>query len=183
MSAATDSGFVYTVGAAVSIALVTAAGTQLFARLRDAAERRRNRYAGVVQTLVAWVEFPYRIRRRVDDEPVTLAALAALGHQLQEQLAGDQAWVVAENRHVGRTYLEVRSAIGAEVGPAASEAWALPAASKPTDMVLGNWGPGKLAAEQVARLEECIAHRFGWRRLRAALLSGSKGQRVAPAKA
>jgi transposase len=50
-------------------------------------------------------------------------------------------------------------------------------------MVLGNWGPGKLAAEQVARLEECIAHRFGWRRLRAALLSGSKGQRVAPAKA
>lgn len=168
MSAATDSGFVYTVGAAVSIALVTAAGTQFFAHLRDAAERRRNRYVEVVQTLVTWVEFPYRIRRRVDDHQATLAVLAALGHQLQEQLAGDQAWVLTENRRVGATYLEVRRAISADVGPAASEAWSLPAASRPADMVLGDWGPGKSAALQIARLEECISHRFGWRRLRAA---------------
>lgn len=167
MSVATDSGFVYTVGTAVSIALVTAAGTQFFTRLRDAAERRLNRYVEVVQTLVAWVEFSYRIRRRVDDDPATLAALAALGHKLQEQLAGDQAWVLAESRRVGATYLEVRRAISAVVGPAASEAWSLPAASRPGDMVLGDWGPGKSAAVQIARLEECISHRFGWRRLRA----------------
>ena len=92
MSNTANSEFIYTVGSSVSIALTTAAGTQFFARLRDAADRRRTRYAEIVQTLVAWVEFPYRIRRRVDDEPATLSALAALGHFLQEQLAGDQAW-------------------------------------------------------------------------------------------
>jgi len=168
MSATTDSSFVYVVGSAVSIALVTAASTQFFAHLRDAAERRQNRYAQVVQTLVGWVEFPYRIRRRVNDDPDTLATLAELGHQLQEQLAGDQAWVLAENRRVGATYLKVRSMISADVGPAASEAWCLDAATKPADMVLGDWGPGDAAAAQIQCLEESISHRFGWRRLRTA---------------
>jgi len=175
MNAATDSGFIYTVGAAVSIALLTAAGTQFFSRLRDAAEKRRSRYAEVVQTLVAWVEFPYRIRRRVDDELATLSALAALGHQLQEQLAGDQAWVMAENRRIGREYLGSRSVIDSYVGPSISDAWSLPAASKPIDMVLGNWGPSKFAAVEVARLEESITHRFGWRRVRRSLLFDLRG--------
>ncbi len=171
MSNTANSEFIYTVGSSVSIALTTAAGTQFFARLRDAADRRRTRYAEIVQTLVAWVEFPYRIRRRVDDEPATLSALAALGHFLQEQLAGDQAWVLAENRRVGLAYLATRRSIGAAVGPAASAAWSLPPVSRPEEMILGNWGPGALASAEISKLEQEITHRFGWKRLQAAFHS------------
>jgi hypothetical protein len=120
MITATVSGFSYAVGVAVTIALATAVGNQIISRLSDAADRRRDRYSDIVRTLVAWIEFPYRVRRRVDDEPVTLAGLAAIGHELQERLAGDQTWILAENHYVGRVYGEVRLAINKEVGPALS---------------------------------------------------------------
>jgi hypothetical protein len=42
-------------------------------------------------------------------------------------------------------------------------------------MVLGNWGPSKFAAVEVARLEESITHRFGWRRVRRSLLFDLRG--------
>jgi hypothetical protein len=162
------SGFAYAVGVAVTIALATAVGSQIISRLSDAADRRRERYSVLVRTLVAWIEFPYRVRRRVDDDPVTLAGLAALGHDLQERLAGDQAWVLSENARVGKTYVEVRRAINEEVGPAISDAWKLPPVSKPSEMVLGIWGPNAASAAHLQRLEASIGQRFGWRRLRVA---------------
>ena len=99
-------------------ALVTAAGTQLVARVQAVNDRRRVRYSQAVQTLVGWVEFPYRVRRRVDDAPGTLASLANLGHDLQERLAGDRAWIESENRHVADRYRQVHAAIGKFVGSA-----------------------------------------------------------------
>lgn len=168
------SGFSYAVGVAVTIALATAVGTQIITRLSDAADRRRERYSVLVRTLVAWIEFPYRVRRRVDDDPVTLAGLAALGHDLQERLAGDEAWVLSENPRVGKTYAEVRRSINKEVGPAISDAWNLPPISKPSEMVLGIWGPNAASAAHLQRLEASIEQRFGWQRLRAAMGFGRK---------
>ena len=168
------SDFSYAVGVAVTIALATAVGTQIISRLSDAADRRRERYSVLVRTMVAWIEFPYRVRRRVDDDPMTLAGLAALGHDLQERLAGDEAWVLSENPRVGKIYAEVRRAINKEVGPAISDAWRLPPVSKPSEMVLGIWGPNAASAAYIQRLEASIGQRFGWRRLRAALRFGRK---------
>ncbi len=169
MITATVSGFSYAVGVAVTIALATAVGTQIISRLSDAADRRRDRYSIVVRTLVAWIEFPYRVRRRIDDEPATLAGLAAIGHKLQERLAGNQAWVLAENRYVGRVYVAVRLAINKEVGPAIAEAWSSPPISRPSDMVLAKWGPNLASAAHLERLEASIGQRFGWRRAKVAV--------------
>jgi len=36
--------------------------------LQASAEKRRERYAEAVACLVGWVEYPYRVRRRVNDE-------------------------------------------------------------------------------------------------------------------
>jgi hypothetical protein len=47
----------------VVVAVLTAIGTMLVTRAGDAASRRRDRYAEAVSTLVAWAEFPYRVRR------------------------------------------------------------------------------------------------------------------------
>jgi len=143
-------------------ALVTAAGTQFVTRLQASADRRRERYASAVQTLVAWVEFPYRVRRRVDDDPATLAALADLGHDLQERLAGDRAWIESENREVAARYAEVAARVRALVGPAVSEAWQSPPASTPDAMVLGQWGPGMQADGWLEELQRAISWRFRW---------------------
>lgn len=172
----TVSGFAYAVGIAVTIALATAVGTQIISRLSDAANRRRDRYSALVRTLVAWIEFPYRVRRRVDDNPTTLAGLAAIGHELQEQLAGDQAWVLAESRHVGKVYLEVRRAINKQVGPAIADAWNLPPVSRPSEMVLGTWGPNAAVTADLNHLEASVGRRFGWRRAGAAVGVGRKAR-------
>ena len=161
----TVSGFAYAVGVAVTIALATAVGTQIISRLSDTASRRRDRYSALVRTLVAWTEFPYRVRRRVDDNPTTLAGLAAIGHELQERLAGDQAWVLAESRYVGKVYIEVRRAINKQVGPAITDAWNLPPVSRPSEMVLGTWGPNTAVTADLDRLEASVGRRFGWRRV------------------
>src|SRR5690349_14433320 len=65
----------------------------LLGNTRANAAARRERYAQAVRTLVAWAEYPYRIRRRTSDDATALSALAERGHTLQEQLAESRAWI------------------------------------------------------------------------------------------
>lgn len=53
----------------------------ILGKTRANATARRDRYAQAVRTLIAWAEYPYRIRRRTSDEPATLTALADRGHE------------------------------------------------------------------------------------------------------
>jgi hypothetical protein len=149
----------------VVVAALTAAATLLIARAGDAANRRRDRYAQAIETLVAWIEFPYRVRRRTDDEPATLSALAGLGHDLQERLACHQAWIATECPPVAKIYKQGRGTIGSLVGPALTEAWGLPPVSKAADMNLGDWGPGPACGPTIAALQHQVENRFGYRRL------------------
>ena len=162
---AVPSSLVYSVGIPVTVAVLTAAFTLLINRLGASADRRRDHYAQAVQTLVAWIEYPYRVRRRTDDSPDTLRALADLGHDLQERLACHQAWIAAEKPATARKYAEVRSALGACVGPAANEAWTLPPVTTPAQMNLNGWGPAQECAPFISSLQHEIERRFGLRRL------------------
>ena len=66
----------WTLVAVPSAAVLGAIVTMILTRVNEATNRRRDRYAEAVQTLVAWTEYPYRERRRTDDSPATLTALA-----------------------------------------------------------------------------------------------------------
>ena len=135
-------------------------------RWSEASERRRTRYAEAVGGLVAWAEFPYRIARRVDDEPETLRELAVLGHSLQERLAFHGAWISAESPRMGKLYKGVASSLRAEVSQAMSDAWRRPPASLPASMNIGDLG---IDQSRVVALIDHISlasrTRFGWRRL------------------
>ena len=135
-------------------------------RWSEASERRRTRYAQAVEGLVAWAEFPYRIARRVDNEPETLRDLARLGHSLQEGLAFHGAWIETESPRMGKLYKYVVSCLRAEVGQTMQEAWQRPAASTPADMNIGDLG---IDQSRVAALIDQVSlasrTRFGWRRL------------------
>lgn len=163
--------FIDTVGVPIVVALVgfggavTAAALSFaLSRWNDRTTRRREGYAAATRQLVAFLEYPYRIRRRTSDSPEELTRLANLGHDIQEALQYYETWIAAENRWVGGVFREVRSALSSEVGPCCNEAWATKPVSSGAEMTLAGWGPNG-ASDHVRRFERAVACRFGWRRL------------------
>ena len=162
--AASTSALWPTLGVPVA-AILGAILSRGFARLGEATDRRRDRYAEAVQTLVAWTEYPYRVRRRTDDSPATLTALANHGHDLQERVALHQAWIGTEHPALANTYAEVRAVVDRLVGPLISEAWDHAPVTRAAGMNLGGWGPSKECHEAIAKVQAAIQTRFGTRRI------------------
>lgn len=162
--AASTSALWPTLGVPVA-AILGAIVSRAFARIGQATDRRRDRYAEAVQTLVAWTEFPYRVRRRADDNPATLTALANRGHDLQERLALHQTWIATEHPALAGTYADARTVIDQLVGPLISEAWEHAPVTQAAGMNLGGWGPGEECHEAIANVQTSIQNRFGTRRI------------------
>lgn len=110
------------------------------ARISEASARRRDGYAEATRELLAWAEYPYRIKRRTGDDALTLTRLADLGHELQESLRYREAWISAESSWVAEVFIEVRSELGAVVGPCCTDAWTSPPISSARGMNLDGWG-------------------------------------------
>jgi hypothetical protein len=147
--------------------------TTIVAGLRSSSSARRDGYAAAVEAVVAWFEFPYRVRRRTSDTPDTLGALASLGHDVQERLAGRLAWVASENDVVSEAFDSVLADVRARVGDSVVEAWNTPAVSAAPEMNVSPFGPGDLQPELV-KLHVAIGYRFGVRRLFPAWLVRSR---------
>lgn len=138
--------------------------TSVLGNLRAASATRREGYANAVRSLIARGEYPYRVRRRVSDEPDVLAALVSRGHDLQEQLAACRTWVNSEHQALGKLFDKALANIDANVRPATANAWNHAPITTPSGMNLNGWGPGD-QWPHLARLQRGIAYRFGWRRL------------------
>jgi len=138
--------------------------TSVLGNLRAAATARREGYANAVRSLIARAEYPYRVRRRVNDDPDVLAALVERGHDLQEQLAACRTWVASEHRALGAMFEMALADIDATVKQATCDAWNQAPIATAAGMNLGGWGPGD-QWQHLATLERAIAYRFGWRRL------------------
>jgi hypothetical protein len=138
--------------------------TSVLGNLRAAATARREGYASAVRSLIARGEYPYRVRRRVSDDPEVLSDLVERGHDLQEELAACRTWVASEHRVLGTLFEAALTAIDGTVGPAIKDAWNQPPITAAAEMNLNGWGPGD-QWPHVAKLERAIAYRFGPRRL------------------
>jgi len=169
----TVSDWTKTVGVPITVAIIGLAGslivavmTFIFSRIADASARRRDGYAAATRTLVAYCEYPWRIRRRTSDAPDELARLADLGHGLQQDLSYYESWTRSENNWVGRVFAEVRQDLAAVIAPVCKEAWQGSPVTSAAWMTLGDWGPCGLD-EPLQRFQTAVAFRFGWRRLAA----------------
>ena len=162
----------WTAVAVPSAAVLGAIVTMFLTRANEATNRRRDRYAEAVQTLVAWTEFPYRVRRRTNDIPSTLTALANHGHDLQERLALHQTWIATEHPALADTYAEARATLDRLVGPLINEAWDRAPVTRASGMNLGGWGPSDECREAIAKVQRDIQNRFGFRRFKAWLRRG-----------
>jgi hypothetical protein len=168
-SAASSAGGSTNVGVVIALALLGSsviAGliNTVLGSLHAAAASRREGYANAVRSLIARGEYPYRVRRRVSDEPDVLAALVGRGHDLQEQLAACRTWVASEHWSMVDLFDEALSEIDAAVKQATADAWNQPPITTATGMNLNGWGPGDQWSHLV-KFERAIARRFGWRRL------------------
>lgn len=124
-------------------AVVIHAGSSLVDTRMSRRAERRIRYAEAVSDLIAWSEFPYRIRRRTSDNPDVLASLAAVGSDLQERLGYHEAWILTDDPELGRCFLEAREGLATTVGHWLHKAWGEGPIIKAADMNLGEWGPGQ----------------------------------------
>lgn len=144
--------------------LVTLVVGKIMDRSASSATARREGYSRAARALVAWHEYPYRIRRRTSDDAATLTALADRGHDLQEELAAVRAWIVADAPWVGDIFAEVRKHMDTTTGASCAEAWEAEPVTSPAKMNLGGWGPGSPDA-LMKPLHKAVAWRFGVRRL------------------
>ena len=160
--------WLWVVGSAVALLISSGLAGQLLtagvARLRETAAVRRDRYADAVELVVARIEYPYRIRRRIDDNPATLAALAERGHNLQERLARTQAWVATESPAVAEVFDACVQDIDVPFKAACRQAWEAAPISTAAQMNLNGFGLGN-QQDLVDNLERATAYRFGARRL------------------
>lgn len=175
MLAAEVSTFTEKVGVPLVVAVIglvgglgAAAVTFAFTRLGEAAARRREGYAEATRELLAWAEYPYRIRRRTSDSAEELTRLANLGHDLQEKLRYRQTWITAENAWLGQVFAEARTDLKVVLGPACVDAWNTPPITAAASMNLASWGPST-TEPHLRRFETALRSRFGWRRLAGAL--------------
>jgi peptidoglycan/xylan/chitin deacetylase (PgdA/CDA1 family) len=152
--------------AAIALAATIGAAAMTFAlgRWADTLEKRRGAYASATRELVAWAEYPYRIKRRPSDDRDALAALTDAGHALQEALRYRGTWIRAENGWVADVFDAVRADLGAELGASCADAWKSDPIIDAEDMILGDWGPVGVD-EHIKRFERAVAFRFGWRRI------------------
>lgn len=151
-------------GSGLVSAVVTAILGSFTASSKAATEARRRGYAEALEAILAWSEFPYRVRRRASDDPEKLEELAALGHQIQERRTGALAWVAADSRELYEVFRANVDALDAVVGPAIADAWQQPPVTTAAGMVLSGWGPGRASGETLKRINCAVTYRFGWRR-------------------
>jgi hypothetical protein len=145
--------------------VVGALATWVLARRGEATDRRRQGYASAMDTLVAYTEYPFQIRRRTSDDAATLQRLADVGHDLQRALRCQEAWIAGESTAVAEVFDEVRVDLAATLAAACAEAWNTSPVTSPAEMNLNGWGPShELVNAQLARFQAALTCRFGWRR-------------------
>lgn len=75
------------VGLDLTSTVVAAVLGSLLDRGSSQLDRLRDGYAEAAKALAAWDNFPYRIERRVDDDPETRKSLSELSSDIVERLA------------------------------------------------------------------------------------------------
>jgi hypothetical protein len=146
-----------------STAVLTVVLTALFGTGSGRRRVRQERYAVMVATLAGWAELPFRVRRRMSDDPTAIAVLVDRAHHLQEQMVLDAAELGADCPWLAARYEESRRTIQHESASHLNDAWSTPASGMPASMNLSGWGPAGLD-QAVAAFRSELRFRFGWRR-------------------
>lgn len=89
---------------------------------------------------IAWLELPYRVRRRQGDDKATLDALAERFHVLHERLLFHENWLRIEVPTAHPLYKQLVAEARSAALDATRKAWESAPVQAPKDMNTGNLG-------------------------------------------
>jgi len=140
--------------ATIAAALLAAFGAALLFLLGQRAvdrSRKRELCGKAIAEALAWLELPYRIRRRLDDNAETLRAMTDRIHQLQESLLFYSSWLRVELPEAHDDYTSLLGAIKSGTRASIQEAWRMPPLADASGMNIG-----EIAIDR-ARIDESLS--------------------------
>jgi hypothetical protein len=152
--------------AAAAITALCAVLVYAWRAAASAQDRKREMCARALADALAWLELPYRIRRRKGDSPDALAVLTAHVHRPQEQLLFHSAWLRIELPGAAPVYDTLLLSLKDLCEGPLRDAWRAPAPARPEQMNLGPLLPSP-PADQIAAFCQAVRQNLTllpWRR-------------------
>ena len=150
---------------AIAVAAISVLGALIvyFLTQRAAAHsRKREACASAIADALQWLEIPYRIRRRVDDQPETIAAITGHIHGLQESILFHLSWLRVELPAAHDEYHQLVTAVKTGTGKVIQESWESAPAHDPKNQNLGPIVYDRSRIDvHLERLTNIIRQRFG----------------------
>jgi hypothetical protein len=151
----------------IAVLSVVGVGATAWATLRasnlDRSAARKHeqaeQFASALKVVMVWKELGYRVARRVDDKPETLAALTAQFNQAQQDLDWYCTWLEIEAPDAASAYRNLVEKVKTTAKPLIQKAWTSPAISQASDMNLsdelhGDFTLDALTAEYVRAVRD-----------------------------
>ena len=148
---------------AAIIAAASAVVVYFLGQRQASLERRRKACAEAVADALAWLELPYRIRRRLDNTKEALGALVERIHHLQERLAFHESWLRVELPQAHKIYRELLDSVRASARSALQDAWRASPMSDAAEMNIGDLGLQPVDSLVESFSQEVRKHLAIWR--------------------
>lgn len=126
---------------AVYAALIAAAAAlvgQWFVRVKEARDRRRDEYSKAFAAAMQWLEFPYRIARRLSNDPAEVNPIVLAMHEAQQEIEFHSNWLRSVSDDIAEAYGCLVRAVKEGSRPYIEEAWRREPATIPDGMIIGN---------------------------------------------
>jgi hypothetical protein len=112
--------------AAALIAAAAGLAGQALVQLHDSRDRRRSEYGRAFAAAMTWLEFPYRIARRVSDSADVRGALVESMHKAQEEIYYHQGWLRTTSPEISARYDALVATIKEQTRSHIADAWDSP---------------------------------------------------------
>ena len=151
---------------AALIAVVGAVTAYLLGQRQAALERKRKSCAQAIADALQWLELPYRIRRRPDDDAGTLSSLAERINNLREQIQFHEKWLRIEIPDSAQKYGRLVSEVRAAASSAIEEAWTTGPIKSAGDMNIGELDICRDRVEEaVEEFSSAVVKELSWWRV------------------
>jgi hypothetical protein len=134
-------------------------------RLKEARDRRRDEYSRAFAAAMQWTEFPYRIARRLSDEPDAVAPIVEAMHAAQQEIQFHLNWLRSVSDNMADAYSQLVRSVKSGSRPHIEAAWAREPAAVPGGMVMGDVFPVDVDADVKRFTREIRRNLSLWRRI------------------
>lgn len=140
----------------IAVALIGAAatlGAQALVRLRETRDRRRTEYGKAFAAALGWAELPYRVARRLSNEPDACRPLIDALHDAQREILFHRGWLNTVSPDIADAYDTFVATIKQQTAPHLQSAWQREPTGPAAAAVLGAAYPIDVGVEQKAFID------------------------------